>query len=140
MKLDFDPVQIVQLAARKGLCSPPKFTPHRSNKQLYTIRLHAQGLTSHGTVPKRSSITGVPRNVAELLTDFIRQFTDPFVVLDFQLFLTRSNVNLKSGIISTYLARAVDAGVLNRVGRKPSVKKFGSNVIYQSAKSSVSNS
>jgi hypothetical protein len=134
MKLDFDPVAIVQLAARKGLCTPPKFTPHRSNKQLYTILLHTQGLTSHGTIPKRSSITGVPRNVAELLTDFLRQFTDPFVVLDFQLFLIRSNVNLKSGIISTYLSRAVEAGVLVRVGRRPTLTRKASCTVYQSAK------
>lgn len=139
MNLDFNPKALVQSALNKGWCTKPGHTPRRSDRQILTLKRHAQGLNARGRKPV-SPIYGVPRGVAELLTDFLRQFTEPFVVLDFQLFLTRSNINLKSGVVSTYLSRAVEAGILDRVGSRPSLKSTKPNSVFQSAKSAVSNS
>jgi hypothetical protein len=138
MNLDFNPKEVVAAAMKRGWCTAPGKSARQSDRQILTLKRHDKGLTARGTVP-RSPVYGVPREVAVLLADFLRQFTAPFVVLDFQLFLSRSNINLKPVIVSCYLSRAVESGLLNRVGRKPSGIKFGSNVVYQSSKSAVSN-
>ena len=111
--LDFDPQAVVAAAVKKGWCSVPEFTPPRSNAEIRVMRCHLNGLTQRGTVPLAPSLVpGVPRNIVNLVQSFARQFTEPFEVLDFQLFLAREKIELQTTTIRLYLNRLAAAGYL----------------------------
>lgn len=127
--LDFDPKAIVAACALRGLCTAPEFTPPLTNADFIKRRRKAMGLTARGAIPNacyaethsrfpKSEVPGVPRQIADLFKDFRRQFTAPFDLLDFQLFLSRENINLKDNTIRLYLNRLGLAGWLVKVHGK----------------------
>ena len=115
--------QIVQRAVERGLCSQPVFLPHRSDREILTMRRRMAGLTAHGTAPvirMKADGNAVPKRIRAALEIFLKKHEAKFTVDDFHNFLVRSKIKkLSRRSVSSYLSAAtrLDKPILKLIFR-----------------------
>jgi hypothetical protein len=110
--------EIVRETVARGECSAPVFTPPLTDRRIFTLRCHANGLTSRGTpLRDKSGVSCVPARIVIFLEEFLKVQEAPFTIDEFRNWLGRSGLNLVRVTVKMYLARLCRANKLAQVVR-----------------------